>query len=37
MQYGIERQIMEFCKIGAEDINDKTIEEIMKELRNYEL
>ncbi len=34
---GIEKQIMEYCKLNPEDINDKSIEPYMKQLKNYEI
>ena len=33
----IEKQIMEYCKLDSEDINDKSIEPYMKQLKNYEI
>ncbi len=34
---GIEKQIMEFCTIKAEEINDKSIQKNIEYLRNYEI
>lgn len=33
----IEKQIMEFCKIKPEDINDETISSYIENLKNYEI
>lgn len=34
---GIEKQIMEYCSISPENINDKSIEKYIKQLREYEI
>ena len=34
---GIEKQIMEYCSISPEDINDKSIEKYIEKLRKYEI
>lgn len=34
---GIEKQIMEHCKLNPEDINDKSIEKYIEKLRKYEI
>lgn len=34
---GIEKQIMEYCTIMAEDINDKSIEKYIEILKKYEI
>ena len=34
---GIEKQIMEYCKLNPEDINDKSIEKYIEKLREYEI
>lgn len=33
---GIEKQIMEYCKISPEEINDESIEKYIEELKEYE-
>ncbi len=33
----IEKQIMEYCSISPEDINDKSIEKYIEKLRKYEI
>lgn len=34
---GIEKQIMEYCKISKEDINDESIKKYITKLRNYDI
>lgn len=34
---GIEKQIMKYCKIKPEDINDKSIEKYIEKLKKYEI
>lgn len=34
---GIEKQIMEHCKLNTEDINDVTIKEYIEKLKEYEI
>ena len=34
---GIEKQIMEHCKISPEDINDESIKKYIEELKKYEI
>lgn len=34
---GIERQVMKYCKIKPEDINDKSIQEYMEKLKQYKI
>lgn len=34
---GIEKQIMEYCKIKPEDINDRSIKTYIKKLKEYEI
>lgn len=34
---GIEKQIMEYCRIKPEDINDNSIERYIEQLRKYEM
>ncbi len=34
---GIEKQIMQYCSINPEDINDKTIEIYIKKLKEYDI
>lgn len=34
---GIEKQIMEYCKINPEDINDSSIKTYIKKLKKYEI
>lgn len=33
----IEQQIMKYCNISPEDINDKSIEKYIEQLREYEI
>ncbi len=33
----IEKQIMEYCKISPEEINDESIEKYIEELKKYEI
>lgn len=33
----IEKQIMKYCSISPEDINDKSIEKYIEKLREYEI
>ena len=33
----IEKQIMQFCKIKPEDINDKSIENYIEKLKKYDM
>ena len=37
MPFGIEKQIMEFCTLQSEEINDETIQEKIEELKKYEM
>ena len=34
---GIEKQIMEHCKLNTDDINDRTIKKYFEELKEYEI
>ena len=34
---GIEKQIMDYCKLNPEDINDESIEKYIEQLRKYEI
>ena len=34
---GIEKQIMEYCKLNPEDINDDSIKAYIEKLKNYEI
>ncbi len=34
---GIEKQIMEYCSISSEDINDKSIEKYIERLKDFEV
>ena len=34
---GIENQIMEHCKLNAENINDETIKKYIEKLKEYEI
>ena len=34
---GIEKQIMEHCKLNTDDINDRTIKKYIEELKEYEI
>lgn len=34
---GIEKQIMKYCKLKPEDINDSTIETYIEKLKRYEI
>jgi len=34
---GIEKQIMKYCKLKPEDINDSTIETYIEKLKKYEI
>ena len=34
---GIEKQIMEYCKLNPEDINDDSIKRYIEQLKRYEI
>ena len=34
---GIEKQLMEFCSLRPEDINDNSIQENIEKLKKYEI
>ena len=37
MLFGIEKQIMEYCSIKPEDINDNSIKKYIEKLKIYEI